>query len=61
MTLHDANNEELIKKNKKRKPLGTIHLTLQMNPMTKEEMNEVGKFEFEFAGDGSLKSLPCFF
>lgn len=43
MALHDANNEELIKKNKKRKPLGTIHLTIQMNPMTKEEMNEVSK------------------
>ena len=32
-----------------------------MNPMTKEEMNEVSEIEFEFAGDGSLKSLPWFF
>ena len=40
--LNDANNEDLIKKNKKRKPLGTINLRLTMSPISKEEMNEVG-------------------
>ena len=42
LPLTDACNEDLIKKNKKRKPLGSIHLHILMIPMTKEEMNEVG-------------------
>ena len=39
--LNDACNEDLIKKNKKRKPLGSIFLNVLMKPMTKEQMNEV--------------------
>ena len=39
--LNDACNEDLIKKNKKRKPLGAINLRLTMSPVSKEEMNEV--------------------
>lgn len=41
LSLSDANNEDLIKKNKKRKPLGSVSLKITMSPMTKEEMNEV--------------------
>ena len=40
--MNDACNEDLIKKNKKRKPLGAISLRLTMTPVSKEEMNEVG-------------------
>ena len=40
--MNDACNEDLIKKNKKRKPLGTVNLRLTMSPVSKEEMNEVG-------------------
>ena len=40
--MSDACNEVLIKKNKKRKPLGTVNLRLTMSPVSKEEMNEVG-------------------
>ena len=43
--LHDACNEDLIKKNKKRKPLGSIFLNVLMKPMTKEQMNEVSVFD----------------
>ena len=39
--MNDACNEDLIKKNKKRKPLGTVNLRLTMSPVSKEEMNEV--------------------
>ena len=41
LPLTDANNEDLIKKNKKKKTLGSIHLKVTMSPITKEEMNEV--------------------
>ena len=41
MSLLDGGNEDLIKKNKKKKPLGSINLSITMDPMTKEEMNEV--------------------
>ena len=41
MPLTDANNEDLIKKNKKKKTLGSIQLKVTMSPITKEEMNEV--------------------
>ncbi|XP_040567198.1 multiple C2 and transmembrane domain-containing protein isoform X4 [Lepeophtheirus salmonis] len=40
LPLKDGSNEDLIKKNKKRKPLGSIVLNLVMCPLTKEEMNE---------------------
>lgn len=41
MALNDANNEDLIKKNKKRKALGILHFHVTISPITKEEMNEV--------------------
>jgi len=41
MDLEDSGNEDLIKKNKKRKPLGCITARVTMSPMTKEEYNEV--------------------
>ena len=41
LDLTDGNNEDLIKKNKKRKPLGSIHFKICLRAMTKEEMNEV--------------------
>ena len=41
MPLTDADNEDLIKKNKKKKTLGSINLKVTMSPITKEEMNEV--------------------
>lgn len=40
LELKDGDNEDLIKKNKKRKPLGTLTLRLTVAPMSKEEMNE---------------------
>ncbi|CAB4063192.1 unnamed protein product [Lepeophtheirus salmonis] len=40
LPLKDGSNEDLIKKNKKRNPLGSIVLNLVMCPLTKEEMNE---------------------
>ena len=45
LDLDDGGNDDLIKKNKKRKPLGSINLRITMNPMTKEEMNEVYIFK----------------
>ena len=48
MPLTDANNEDLIKKNKKKKTLGSIHLKVTMSPITKEEMNEVCNFDYYF-------------
>ena len=44
LQLNDANNEDLIKKNKKRKSLGEVKLDVTMSPLTKEEMNEVDHF-----------------
>ena len=41
LPLSDGNNEDLIKKNKKRKSLGSIRLKVTLSPITKEEMNEV--------------------
>ena len=41
LDLKDGDNEDLMKKNKKRKPLGSITLRITMSPMTKEQMNEV--------------------
>ena len=41
LDLEDGGNEDLIKKNKKRKKLGSINLRITFKPMTKEEMNEV--------------------
>ena len=41
LELNDGGNEDLIKKNKKRKKLGSINVRITMKPMTKEEMNEV--------------------
>ena len=46
LPLTDANNEDLIKKNKKKKTLGSIHLKVTMSPITKEEMNEVCNFDY---------------
>ena len=53
MPLTDANNEDLIKKNKKKKTLGSIHLKVTMSPITKEEMNEVCIF--------AIIPIPSFF
>ena len=56
--LNDACNEDLIKKNKKRKPLGAINLRLTMSPVSKEEMNEVRTGELELgaqSGNSELK------
>ena len=47
MPLTDANNEDLIKKNKKKKTLGSVHLKVTMSPITKEEMNEVCNFDYD--------------
>jgi Ca2+-dependent lipid-binding protein len=41
LELNDGGNEDLIKKNKTRKKLGSVNLRITMKPMTKEEMNEV--------------------
>ena len=41
LELNDGGNEDLIKKNKKKKKLGSINIRITMKPMTKEEMNEV--------------------
>ena len=41
MELKDGENEDLIKKNKKRKPLGVVNIRVCLSPMSKEEMNEV--------------------
>ena len=41
LDLNDGGNEDLIKKNKKKKKLGSINIRITMKPMTKEEMNEV--------------------
>ncbi len=35
-----------MKKNKKRKPLGSIQFKVSLRAMTKEEMNEVAEFYF---------------
>ena len=40
LELLDGENEELLKKNKKKKSLGTIQLNISMTQMTKEQMNE---------------------
>ena len=48
MNLTDGDNEDLIKKNKKRKPLGSVTLKLTLSPLTKEEMNEVSAKLFPF-------------
>ena len=52
LDLKDGDNEDLIKKNKKRKPLGGVQVKITLTPMTKEEMNEVSKcvFKKRFAG-----------
>ena len=46
LTLHleDGDDEDLIKKNKKKKTLGYIVVRLVLSPLTKEEYNEVGIF-----------------
>ncbi len=41
LELSDFGNEDLIKKNRKRKPLGAIQVRLKLSPVTKAEMNEV--------------------
>ena len=41
LDLNDGGNEDLIKKNKKKKKLGSINIRITMKPMTKDEMNEV--------------------
>ena len=43
LTLHleDGDDEDLIKKNKKKKTLGYIVVRLVLSPLTKEEYNEV--------------------
>ena len=48
LPLIDSGNEDLIKKNKKRKPLGTIHFTIPMVPVSKDEMAEVRGDAFLF-------------
>ncbi len=40
LELVDGENEDLLKKNKKKKSLGTIQLNISMTPMSKEQMNE---------------------
>lgn len=48
LELKDGDNEDLIKKNKKRKPLGSVQVKLTLTPMTKQEMNEVlNKVDFK--------------
>ena len=46
LTLHleDGDDEDLIRKNKKKKTLGYIVVRLVLSPLTKEEYNEVRKF-----------------
>jgi len=55
LPLTDANNEDLIKKNKKKKTLGSIHLKVTMSPITKEEMNEFILTSEEFAKESAVK------
>ena len=46
LTLHleDGDDEDLIKKNKKKKTLGYIVVRLVLSPLTKEEYNEVERW-----------------
>ena len=43
LTLHleDGDDEDLVRKNKKKKSLGFITVRLVLSPLTKEEYNEV--------------------
>ena len=46
LTLHleDGDDEDLIRKNKKKKTLGYIVVRLVLSPLTKEEYNEVNRW-----------------
>ena len=45
LTLHleDGDDDDLVKKNKKKKTLGYIVVRLVLSPLTKEEYNEVNQ------------------
>ncbi|TRY67420.1 hypothetical protein TCAL_09079 [Tigriopus californicus] len=45
LDLKNGDNEDLIKKNKKRKPLGAINIKISLLPISKEDMNEVLRAE----------------
>lgn len=45
LDLKNGDNEDLIKKNKKRKPLGAINIKISLTPISKEDMNEVLRAE----------------
>ena len=50
LTLHleDGDDEDLIRKNKKKKTLGYIVVRLVLSPLTKEEYNEVNRRVSDF-------------
>ncbi len=41
LVLTDANDENLVRKNKKRRPLGSIAVRVTLAPLTKDQMNAV--------------------
>ena len=47
LTLHleDGDDDDLVKKNKKKKTLGYIVVRLVLSPLTKEEYNEVNQWD----------------
>merc|ERR1712142_351383 len=57
ITLHlgDADDEDLIRKNKKKKTLGYIIARLVLSPMTKEEYNEVLRSQKDGKGGKQLR------
>ena len=62
LTLHleDGDDDDLVKKNKKKKTLGYIVVRLVLSPLTKEEYNEVNQWD----SNSLLLSLlltACFF
>ena len=65
LTLHleDGDDDDLVKKNKKKKTLGYIVVRLVLSPLTKEEYNEVNQ---QLDSNSLLLSLSllltaCFF
>ena len=58
LTLHleDGDDDDLVKKNKKKKTLGYIVVRLVLSPLTKEEYNEVNQWD----SNSLLLSLSLF-
>ena len=64
LTLHleDGDDDDLVKKNKKKKTLGYIVVRLVLSPLTKEEYNEVNQWDSNsLLLSLSLLLTACFF